>query len=585
MLIRAESLSKIYGHKEVIGSASLIIEEGDSIGLVGDNGAGKTTLIRMLMGYVKPDSGDIRIRTDRIGYLPQIPDFAPASKVKDIIEAPYGRTSNVTRRISELEDMMSYPDADWEAINAEYGKLQEEYASDRAKYSTTYTAEALEKLEMPLNLLERRMSELSGGEVTKVMLARILVQSKDVDVLFLDEPTSHLDVGTIEWLEDMLIDFPGAIVTISHDRYFLDRVATRIVEVRSGLTRSYNGSFTEYTMAREMEEGQRTKDAQKNLAERQRQERIIAEQKRRWGYMTTFKTRKRLLDKTAVKEAPVRDKKMDFSIRTTPRGGVNVIMARDMVIERNGTPVIRLGELDLDAGERLGIFGPNGSGKSTFIKALMGELPHKGKFWLAPGATIGYFAQAHDGLDPELSPEEQLMRATGPDGKAIARKTLSSFLITGTDAERRISTLSGGERARVALANLMVSGRNLLVLDEPTNYLDIRSRDAVEKGLSNYTGTIILVSHDRYLLDGICTRTAVLNDGEMKVFPGNYSEVKGRIDLMTLDDRIDRYEVASKFVDWSTRTKYKAGDVVEVKAQDKEKFKQWIERGFLRNIK
>jgi ATP-binding cassette subfamily F protein 3 len=298
--------------------------------------------------------------------------------------------------------------------------------------------------------------------------------------------------------------------------------------------------------------------------------------------MTIFKTRQKLLAKTKVVDAPAKGKEIDFRFNTTPRGGVNVIMARDMVVRRGERPVLKVKELDLDTGEKMGIFGPNGSGKSSFVKGLLGELPHDGQLWVAPGATIGYFAQSHDGLDPDLTAEQQLMLVTGPDGKALARKTLSSFLIHGKDAERRIATLSGGERARVALANMVVSGRNLLILDEPTNYLDIRSRDAVERALKNYAGTIVVVSHDRYLLDSICNRIGVVSDGEMKVFPGNYSEVRRKIDMDTLSDRIVTLTVASKFVDWSTNRRYKAGDTIQVPITQMDRFRQWIDRGFLK---
>jgi ATP-binding cassette subfamily F protein 3 len=584
MLLSAEAISKTYGHREVIQSASLVIENGESIGLVGDNGAGKTTLLRILMGDLKPDSGDLRIRTERIGYLPQIPEFTQESRVRDVIDAPYAKVARITRKIAELESLMEDPNADLASVGEEYGRLQEELVQAKNANHTDVTSFSLAQLGLNPSILDRRMRELSGGEVTKVMLGRILVQSRDVDLLFLDEPTSHLDIGTIEWLEDYLIDFPGAIMTVSHDRYFLDRVVSRIIDLKDGMTRSYLGSFTEYTMVREIEDSTRTKEAEKNLAERRRQERVIAEQQRRWRYMTTFKTRMRLLEKTKVIEGPARGKEIEFRINTTPRGGVNVIMARDMVVKRGDRTILKVGEIDLDTGEKLGIFGPNGSGKSSFIKSLMGELPHEGKLWLAPGATIGYFAQSHDGLDPDLTAEQQLMLVTGPDGRAMARKTLSSFLVHGKDAERRISTLSGGERARVALANMVVSGKNLLILDEPTNYLDIRSKDAVERALMNYAGTIVVVSHDRYLLDSICNRIGVVSNGEMKVFPGSYSEVRRKIDMETLNDRILTFTVTSKFVDWSTNTRYKAGDEVRIPITNLDRYKQWIERGFLKSI-
>ncbi len=588
MLISADSLSKTYGSKDIIRSASLTIEKGESIGLVGNNGAGKTTLIRMLMGELRPDSGEVRLRTEKIGYLPQIPDFSKDTKVKDVIGAPYGQLSKVLRRVAELEAIMtdqSGKDIDWDIVSKEYSDRQHELGQLKGRYLSSFSTDALSELGLPDGIMERRMSELSGGEVTKVMLGRVLVQSRDTDVLFLDEPTSHLDVTTMEWMEDYLVDLNGSLVVVSHDRYFLDKVATRILEMSGGELRSYNGSYSDYISMKEIELFQRTKEAQKNLSERQRQERIIAEQKRRWGYLTTFKTRKKLLERTKVVEAPKKDDDIRFEIRTTKRSGVNVIMAKEMAAMRGDKVIIRVKDIDLETGDKLGIFGPNGSGKSTFLKAIMGEVRVKGDLWVAPGATIGYFAQSHDGLDPDLTAEEQLLRAVGPDNKAIARKTLASFLLINKDVERKISTLSGGERARVALANMIVQGRNLLVLDEPTNYLDIRSREAVEKALSSYEGTIVMVSHDRYLLDGICNKTGMVSDGVMRIMPGNYSIVKQQVDPVTLVDRIETYMVSSKFVDWGTRKKYKAGDRIEVHTRDLDRYRQLIERGFLKLVK
>ncbi len=588
MLISADSLSKTYGSRDIIRSASLTIEKGESIGLVGNNGAGKTTLIRMLMGELRPDSGDLRIRTEKIGYLPQIPDFSKDTKVKDVIGAPYGQLSKVIRRVAELESMMSDQsgqDIDWDQVSREYSDRQQELALLRGRYLSSFSTDALVELGLQEGIMERRMSELSGGEVTKVMLGRVVVQSRDTDVLFLDEPTSHLDVSTMEWMEDYLVDLEGAMVVVSHDRYFLDKVATRIVEISGGEIRSYNGSYSDYISMKETEFLQKAREAQKNQSERQRQERVIAELKRRWGYLTTFKTRKKLLERTKALEAPKRDDDIRFDIRTTKRSGVNVIMAKEMAAYRGDKVIIRVRDIDLETGDKLGIFGPNGSGKSTFLKALMGEVKVTGDLWVAPGATIGYFAQSHDGLDPDLTAEEQLMQAVGPDNKAIARKTLASFLLINKDVERKISTLSGGERARVALANMIVLGRNLLVLDEPTNYLDIRSREAVERALSSYEGTIVMVSHDRYLLDGICNKTGMVSDGSMRIMPGNYSIVRQQVDPLTLGDRVETYVVTAKFVDWKSRTKYKAGDRIEVHTRDLDRYRQLIESGFLKLAK
>lgn len=587
MLLQAEALSKSFGPKEVISSVSLVIEPGERIGLVGDNGAGKTTLIRMLMGELKPDSGELNLKVDRIGYLPQFPDFRENSTVREVIGAPYGVLSKISRRISELEEVMARgsDDVDWADLGEEYSRLQEEYNSAGGHHISSRVEPALEQLDLGKEIMDRSVGKLSGGERTKVMLARVLVQAREVDLLFLDEPTSYLDIETLEWLEDYLADFSGGIVTISHDRYFLDSIATSIQELKGGVNKKFTGNYSDYVKARDAEFEIRSKEAEKNRKERERQQKVIQEQQRRWGYNTTFKTRKKLLEKTAKVEGPERASNMDLNVRTAKKSGKNVIMAENLKIERGERTVIKEGGLELDIGEKMGIFGPNGSGKSTLLKAIMGEIGHQGDLWVAPGAKIGYFSQKHDGLDKSLTAEEQLLKDLGKENKALARQVLSMFEIRDQDAERKISTLSGGERARVSLAHLIAKRRNLLVLDEPTNYLDIRSREAVEKALGSYNGSIILVTHDRYLLDNLCDRIGLINDGILRTYKGNYSQVKGERDLKALTEQADAYRVVTKFTDWKTRKKYKAGDRIKIAFSEQDRFREAIDKGFLKRIR
>ncbi|MFW3146766.1 MAG: ABC-F family ATP-binding cassette domain-containing protein [Thermoplasmatota archaeon] len=587
MLLQADGISRFFGPKEVIRSASLLIDAGDRIGLVGDNGAGKTTLIRLLMGELRRDSGELDLRTEKIGYLPQFPDFKPDWTVKQVVGAPYGLLSSITKRLSEIEELMgdSGEDIDWTGLGEEYARLQEEYSTAGGHVFSSRTGTALDEVGLDEGFMDRKVSQLSGGERTKVMLARVLVQASDVDLLFLDEPTSHLDIDTMEWLEDYLTDFTGGIVMISHDRYFLDSISTSIMELKSGMLRTFSGNYSDYVEKRDLELEISAKAAEKNRIERERQQRLIEEQKRKWGFMTTFKTRQKLLDKTSVLEAPEKVRNLEIDIKTSQRAGKNVIIASGLRIDRDGRAVIDGGELELEIGDKMGIFGPNGSGKSTLLKALMGELHREGELWIAPGAKIGYFAQDHDGLDHGLTAEEQLLNDLGRDNKALVRQVLSRFEIRGKDAEREISTLSGGERAKVALAHLIAQRRNLLVLDEPTNYLDIRSRESIEKALKAYKGSILLVTHDRYLLDSLCNKIGFIDDGTLKTYTGNYTQVKGERSLREMVQQAEAYRVVSKFTDWKTRTKYKAGDRIVIAFSEMDKFRQAMELGYLRKIK
>ncbi|MGA1873824.1 MAG: ABC-F family ATP-binding cassette domain-containing protein [Thermoplasmatota archaeon] len=588
MLVRAEGLSRSFGGKDVIRSATLTIDRADRIGLVGDNGSGKTTLIRMLMGELKADSGDLRRRTERIGYLPQFPRTGRNARVKDIIGAPYGQISKMARRLAELEEVMTdrkRSDVDWTSIGEEYSQLQEEYSHSGGHYFSSLSGSALEEVGLGTEVLERSMDQLSGGERTKVLLARVLVQVRDVDILFLDEPTSHLDIETIEWLEDYLVKLDSAVVSVSHDRYFLDNVVNTIMELKDGMIRKYQGNFSDYMQKTDIEHSMLSKEAEKRRIEVERQARIIEEQKRRWKYSSTSKARKKAAEVTGELEGPPPRTEMDITLKEKGGGGKNMILASSLVVLRDGKAVIREGELDVEMGDKLGIFGPNGSGKTTLVLGIMGRLGTKGDLWVAPGARVGYFAQGHDDLDPELTAEEQLIAVLGKESKGLARSVLSRFELKGAMVERKISTLSGGERARVALAHLIASRRNLLVLDEPTNYLDIRSKTAVENALDSYRGAVVLVTHDRYLLDRICNKIGLVKDGILRTYTGNYSQVKGKRDLNSLIEQADVYKVTSKFTDWKTRTKYKSGDRITIAFSELGRFEQAIELGYLKRVK
>ncbi len=589
MLIHAEGLARSFGPKEVIRSATLTIDQGDRIGFVGSNGSGKTTLIRLLMGELRPDSGDLTRRTDSIGYLPQFPDFPPNAKVSDVIGTPYGRIASIKRRISEIEDLMNNPennpDMDWTEIGEEYSRLQESFSEEGGHKYASMAEEVLSEVGLEGSFLPRKLKDLSGGERGRILLARVIVQAKDVDLLFLDEPTNHLDVETMEWLEEYLHDLNTSILMISHDRYFLDSTCNKTMEIEKGKVRTYNGNYSKYLIAKEAEFMIRSAEAEHNRIERNRQSKVIEEQQRKWGYKTTFKTRQKLLEKTEIVQAPTKEHGITMRMDTTDRSGKNLIMIKDMKVLREGRLVIDDINLDVDKGDIIGIFGPNGSGKTTFLNTLIGELPHTGDLWVAPGARIGYFSQGHELLDMDITPEEQLLNAVGKDNKALARGILAKFLLTGHDVEREISTLSGGEKARVALALLIAERRNLLLLDEPTNHLDIRSRTAIESALSAYKGTIVMVTHDRYLLDKLCTRMAFIKDGKMVVLNGTYSQVKGDRSLQSVIEQAEAYRVVSAFTDWKTRTRYRSGDRVLIADSEMERFEEAIDKGFLKRIR
>lgn len=596
MLLRAEAVSKSFGPKDVLTSVDVIIEAGDRIGLVGRNGVGKTTLINVLMGSIRQEIGDVIRSTEKIGYLPQLPAVEPGRLVREVIGTPFGDMAKVTARLAELEGIMASgveeQSLDWNEVAAEYSRLQEEITQGSGQSGGSGLAMMFEEVGLSSSIADRRFSDLSGGEGTKVMLARVLMQSHDADILFLDEPTSHLDIETTEWLEDYLMTMKGALVVISHDRYFLDRSVTRVWELENGILTHYRGNYSTFVSKKALEVEKQRKAFKKNRTERNRQLKIAEEQFRRNPYLTTHKTRLKMLERTDEVDAPHQTHDISLTFDTAMKSGKDVLLIKGMRVSRGGgggdgrekKEILSGVDLTLEKEERIGIFGPNGSGKSTFVKALIGELPAEGDVWVAPGAKIGYFAQGHDLLDRSLTAEEQLLLIVGKDEKLRARNILARFLLIGDDVERPISTLSGGERARVALAALLSEKKNLLILDEPTNYLDILSRAAVESALQEYPGTLVIISHDRYLLDSVCTKVGDLRDGTLRVYNGNYSSMKGQKRKNEVLEDAKVYRVVAGFTDWATKTKYRAGEKINIADSELELYEWAFETGKLKRI-
>ncbi len=528
MLIRAEGISKSFGPKDVLKNVTINVDDNDRIGLVGPNGAGKTTLLKMLMGEVRPDSGDLSVRTNKIVHLSQFPSFDDDTTVNEAL-LDEGPRSEEQKRMDELEAIMTSgtlpPGMDWNDVSMEYAMLQERAVAGN-KSGAERALDHLKQFGID-DRTEGKVSELSGGEKAKVYLSKILAQAEKADLVILDEPTNHLDIDAVEWLEDYLLDFKGAVIIVSHDRYFLDRTVTQIYELEDGRMRHYGGNYSQFV-----------------------------------------------------------DKKKDLTIDigTAQKSGKNVVIARKLKVARGGRTIFQDLELDINNGDKIGLFGPNGSGKTTLVKAMLGEIPSRGDLWVAPGASIGYFAQGHDDLDQSLTAYEQIDKTLVGDARARARSYLYRFYLSKKDSERPISTLSGGERARVSLSILLSSDLNFLVLDEPTNYLDIMAKHAVEMSLADYSGTFIIVTHDRYLLDSVCSKVAELRDGQLTMFNGSYSQYKGARSGREAVEEAEIYKVVSGFTDWTTRRKYSTGEKVLVAPSEKANYQWAFDNGKLRRI-
>ena len=578
MLLRAESVSKSFGPKTVLNSVTINLDKGDRLGLLGRNGAGKTTLLKILMRHLKPDSGEITINTDKIGYLSQTPVTDPTMKVGTVIGTPYGHLGAIANQILELEDQLTrgaesgMSTIEQHELAQKYARLQEEFGGAGGFGIDSRARSALTKVGLAKDIIDRRLGTLSGGEITKVFLARVLVQADDVDLIFLDEPTSHLDMETVEWLEKYLKELNACLILVSHDRYFLDNIISQVIELDNGSANLYSGNYTQFLEKKAHERELMEKAYKKYRTEANRQARIAEQQHQRWTYFSLHKTRKKMLERHEKVSAPKQDKELRFKIEAANKSGKNMLIAQDLSIYQKDRIIVENVNLDIEVGDKLGIFGPNGSGKTTLLKALLSKLESKGELWLAPGVSLGYFAQGHDTLDNALTPEKQLLKALGSNELLQARTILGSFMISGRDAGRPIRTLSGGERARVALAMLIAERRNLLILDEPTNYLDIPSRHAVENALIEYPGTLIVVTHDRYFLDSVCDKVGELKNGALEIFAGTYSEMKDAMGKVKKSSENDEYIVVSGFKDWTTGKKYKVGEILHIPDDEREKF-------------
>ena len=585
MLLKAQSVSKSFGPVKVLKDVSLQINEGDRIALVGDNGAGKSTFLKILLGEEKEDTGEITRRTDRIGYMGQFGDYDDSSSVREILTGSYSYVTKIKRRMAEIDEiMMSGGDIDWNALAEENADLEGKISKFNSEIEGKLD-DILGRMGLSKDVMDRKMGSLSGGERTKIMLTKLTVQVDDCDLIVMDEPTSHLDISTVEWMENQIIQSDCAVLVVSHDRYFLDRISLRTLEIENGKSREYKGNYSAYVEKKNLDIERANKEYDRYQVQKKKQE-AIAEQmfhdQRR--YMSDYKTRLMLISKMEQKEKPEESKEISIKIQAAHKSGKNMLIANGLSVDYDGRTVLKDVNLDIEKGDKLGIFGANGAGKSTLLKAILGEIPSKGELWVAPGAKIGYYSQNHENLDPKLTAEEQLLQIIGSDRKTDARNMLARFLLFGDDVTRKISTLSGGQRARLSLCLLLHGETNLLILDEPTNYVDIRSKHVLEQALAEYDGVVITVTHDRYFLDNVCNKVAEVSKGTVKVYNGNYTDLKGKPVARKAPSKGVTYRVLAPFTNWITSTKYVKGDKVTITEEDMKGFETAMNQGKLRKV-
>ncbi len=525
-LIQLNNIEKILGDRMLFEGLGFSIEKGERVGLIGNNGEGKTTLFRMIVGEITPDVGEVNIpRGTKIGYLKQDPAFEPGNTVIDEAELAFAELHDLSHRLRDIEHKMAEAQGDQlDKLLAQYEKVQHDF-DEKGGYAWQHRLEAtLLGVGLGREVWESVVDKLSGGQRSRLALAKILIA--EPDLLLLDEPTNHLDLEAIEWLEEYLLNFNGAVLLISHDRYLLDRLATRVVWLTRRALKSYPGNFTAFLEQKAVEELSQARAyelQQKDIAKQQEFIRRFSAGQRAREAQGRAKKLDRLLKSDAMVDSVQHRKSMHVRFRNDARAGDQLLRVADLTKSFDGRLIWKGLEFNVKPGERIGIIGPNGSGKTTLLKTLIGELDaDDGEIRWGTNLNVGYYDQRLDDFDPDNSILEEVHDGIVPEKKV--RDILGSLLFSDDDVEKRMGDLSGGERARVALAELMLEQPNVILLDEPTNHLDIQSADALERTLSNFDGTLLIVSHDRYFLKKIVKRLIILNPPGMEDFDGTFEE-------------------------------------------------------------
>jgi ATP-binding cassette subfamily F protein 3 len=532
-VITATNLSRSFGPDDIFEGINLSVPQRSRIAIVGPNGVGKTTLLRILVGEDFPNAGSVHYAKDlTIGYLPQ---EARLDEDGTLWEMGLNAFSDLIAMQAELEacmTAMSDPDRAEEAVSR-YGHLEQTFERRGGYTFEVQIKQTYSGLGFDVADYQRPLKQLSGGQRTRALLAKLLLERPDV--LMLDEPTNHLDIQAVEWLEAYLKDWDGALVVVSHDRYFLDQVADTIWEMTPSLE-VYRGNYSAYLKQREERYARRLAEYEAQTAFIEKEQEYI---RRNIAGQNTHQARgrqrrlERMLEDARLAPPPSEPRRMHINLNTRGRSGDLVLRTHALQVgyHDEGRPLFDCPDLVLLRQECAAVIGPNGAGKTTFLKTILEQIPpFSGKVQLGASLDIGYFAQAHEGLKAERT----LMAEIDSMGRkmlpAEMRNYLAKFLFTGEDVFRQVSTLSGGERGRLALAKLSLSDANLLLLDEPTNHLDLHTQEVLESVLSNFSGTILLVSHDRYLIDSLATQIWEVDPlgRTLHVFKGSYTEYKAQ---------------------------------------------------------
>ncbi len=514
--------------KNILDGLSFQVQHGERVGILGKNGAGKTTLFRILVGEISEDTGTVAIGGGaRLGLISQIPRYPAGTTVEDVLRSAHARLDRMQQRMEELAAKMD-ENSDRRLLE-EYDRLQERFENLGGYNTEVDIARVANGLDIPLSMRSQLFDSLSGGEKTRVNLARLILE--DTDILLLDEPTNHLDMHATEWLEDYLLHFKGTVLTISHDRWFLDKVVTRTIEIVHGKAVVYNGNYSFY-----VEEKQRRYEEQLKIYEKNQKEithlQEAADKLHLWAFMGNDKLHKRAFSmekriaRLSVAERPEKERQMKARFKERAFVGDEVLVLDGVGKCYGERRLYKDVELLMEGGERIALIGDNGTGKSTLLKCITGEEElTEGRLWTGPSVKTAYLPQLVKFENPHRDLVDTMLYEARCSPQE-ARDRLASFGFMGEDVFKTVGCLSGGEQSRLRLCILMGGNVNLLMLDEPTNHLDLNSREWMEQALEDYGEALLFVSHDRWFIEKFANRIWCLQDGKIEDFRGSFSEYR-----------------------------------------------------------
>lgn len=537
MILSCQNIHKAFGDHIVLANASFHIEDREKAAIVGINGAGKSTLLKIIIGELPPDDGQVILtRGKTIGYLAQHQEMTSNNTIFDELLTVKQDILAIEARMRELEQSMKHTEGEALAsLMDTYDRLNHTFEQQNGYAWKSEITGVLKGLGFAESEFSKTVDTLSGGQKTRVSLGKLLLSRPDI--ILLDEPTNHLDMNSITWLETFLMNYQGAVMIVSHDRYFLNRVVTKIIEIDQGTVTTFSGNYTDYAQKKAQLRDAQLQAYLNQQREIKHQEEVIARLKsfNREKSIRRAESREKMLDKMDVLEKP-KEARTDMHIQLEPRypSGNDVLTVERLC--KSFPPQTLFSDLNFEIkrGERVALIGSNGTGKTTILKILNGVLPaDAGEFSLGARVKIGYYDQEHHVLHMEKTVFEELSDAYPTLTNTKIRNVLAAFLFTGDDVFKRIKDLSGGERGRVSLAKLMLSEANFLILDEPTNHLDIVSKEILEEALNQYTGTVLFVSHDRYFINMTATRILELSEQSLTNYIGNYDYYVEKKETMT----------------------------------------------------